>query len=284
MSEVAFPDGAKAPALGLGTWRMGERRSSATAETAAVREALRLGYRLIDCAEMYGDGGAESVVGQALREAKDEDGLERDAVFLVSKVLPSNATASGVVAACKRSRERLGVPCIDLYLLHWRGSVPLRETVKGLRELVERGWIARWGVSNFDVDDLEELFALEGGDACAANQVWFSLGQRGPGVALLPWMQQRSMPLMAYSPFDQGALVGHAVLAHVAARHGCTAAQVALAWLLGQRGVMAIPKSVHTQRLAQNWHAHAVHLSGDDHAALDAAFPPPRRGSPLAMN
>jgi diketogulonate reductase-like aldo/keto reductase len=280
---VALADGTRWPALGLGTWQYGEQASRRAAEVAALRSAIDTGYRLFDTAEMYGEGGAETVLGTALREALGAGAIRREEVIIVSKVYPHNASRAGMRKACDASRRRLAVEVIDLYLLHWRGSVPLADTVAGFEELIERGWIARWGVSNFDVADLRELEALPGGRACAANQVYHSLSERGPEFELLPWQRPRSMPLMAYSPIDQGALVKNAALTKVAQRHGATAAQVALAALMALDGVMVIPKSSDHARLAENFAVGALHLSAQDRADLDTAFPPPKRKRPLAM-
>ncbi len=283
MQHVRFPDGHTCPALGLGTWRMGETARARPTEVAAVRRALEIGYRVIDTAEMYGEGGAEEVVGQALAEATRAGTVAREEVFVVSKVYPHNASRIGVRTACERSRRRLGLDRIDLYLLHWRGSHPLAETLAGFEALMAQGHIARWGVSNFDVADMEELAALRGGAACAANQVYYSLGERGAGHSLLPWLQRAGMPLMAYCPIDQGVLAGNARLAELAQRKGATAAQLALAWAMQQRGVMAIPKAVREAHLRENFAAASLALSAEDLAALDAIFPPPRRKPALAM-
>ena len=283
MQHVSFPDGASAPALGLGTWRMGESARDRAREVAAVRFALETGYRVIDTAEMYGEGGAEQVVGQALAEAIRAGIVSRDEVFIVSKVYPHNASRAGMRAACERSRRRLGLDSIDLYLLHWRGTHLLAETVAGFEALMESGEIDRWGVSNFDVDDMDELLGVRGGAGCAANQVYYSLGERGAGFALLPWLQRHGMPLMAYCPIDQGVLAAEPRLGELAARHGATAAQLALAWALAQPGVMAIPKAVRESHLQENLAAAAITLAPDDLAALDALFAPPRRKTSLAM-
>lgn len=283
MQHVSFPDGSSAPALGLGTWRMGESARERARDVAAVRFALEIGYRVIDTAEMYGEGGAEEVVGQALAEAMRAGTVARDEVFIVSKVYPHNASRAGVQAACDRSRRRLGLDRLDLYLLHWRGAHPLAETVAGFEALVNRGAVARWGVSNFDVDDMEALMGVRGGTACAANQVYYSLGERGAGFALLPWLQRRGLPLMAYSPIDQGVLAGARPLADLAARHGATAAQLALAWAMEQPGVMAIPKAVREAHLRENLAAASLALGPADLAALDALFAPPTRKTSLAM-
>jgi diketogulonate reductase-like aldo/keto reductase len=283
MNTVTFPDGRAQPALGLGTWRMGESARARRGEIAALRRAFELGYRVIDSAEMYGDGGAEQVVGAALVEALRDGTLRREDVFVVSKVYPHHAGRRDVPKACERSLQRLGLDRIDLYLLHWRGSVPLEETVAAFEALQAQRRIARWGVSNFDVADLEELSAVPGGSACATNQVYYSLTERGPEHALLPWMRARGMPLMAYSPIDQGALARDAGLRRLAERLGATSAQLALAWLLAQPGVMAIPKAAREAHLHENLAAAALGLSAADLAALDRLHPAPPRKRPLAM-
>jgi diketogulonate reductase-like aldo/keto reductase len=280
--EVFFPSGEPRPALGLGTWRFGESGSRRAAEVAAVRQALDIGYRVLDSAEMYGDGGAEAVTGQALAEAQ-RAGLSRSELFVVSKVLPQHAGEQAMQTACEASLRRLQLERIDLYLLHWRGAVPLAETVRGFETLQRRGLIRLWGVSNFDLADMRELGAVPGGKACATNQVYYSLGQRGAGFELLPWQRLQQMPLMAYSPFDQGELADHPALRPLAERHRCTPAQVALAWLLQQGGVMPIPKAGNALHLRHNWAAQQLHLSENDQAEIDAAFPPPRRRQPLAV-
>ena len=284
---LRWPDGVARHALGLGTWRLGESAASRAAEVRALREAFEIGYRAVDTAEMYGEGGAEEVVGQALEEAR-RAGLPREPFFVVSKAYPHHASRSGLLAACERSRRRLRLDRIDLYLMHWRGGVPLAETLEGMVELQRRGWIGQWGVSNFDVADLEELFALPGGPACAANQVYYSLGERGVEFDLLPWQRERGLPLMAYCPIDRGALASAAraapALREVAARRGVTPAQVALAAVVAQPGVMAIPKAVRADHLRENWAAQFVVLDVDDRAALDRAYAPPRRKQPLAMS
>jgi diketogulonate reductase-like aldo/keto reductase len=281
-AAIRLPDGATIPALGLGTWRYGESTSRRNAEVAALRRAFEIGYRLVDTAEMYGEGGAEAVVGEAVLGALRANVLRREDLFIASKVYPHNAGHGAMRESCAASLRRLGVQCLDLYLLHWRGGVPLSETVAAFEELVERGWIARWGVSNFDVDDLRELTSISGGAACAANQVYYSLGERGAEFALLPWQRQRAMPLMAYSPLGQGELLAHATLDEIAARHGATPAQVALAALLEHDGVIAIPKSASASRLQENWDALRLCLNAADRDRLARAFPPPRRKTPLA--
>lgn len=282
MPEVTLPSGEECPALGLGTWRLGEVASQRAAELRSLRLALDIGYRVFDTAEMYGDGGAERVLGEALHDAMAA-GQPRDDLFVVSKAYPHHASVEGLQAACEHSLRRLQLDRIDLYLLHWRGGVPLAETVAGFERLQRRGLIRHWGVSNFDVDDLRELQATPGGTACAANQVYYSLSERGAEVELLPLQRLRQMPLMAYSPIDQGALVDHPSLHAVAERHGATPAQVALAWVLSCPGVMAIPKAVHALHLRHNWLAAQIALDEDDHARLDRLFPAPRFKQPLAM-
>ena len=284
MHTVTLPDGETRPALGLGTWRMGESARARRTEVAAVRSALEMGYRVIDTAEMYGEGGAEEVVGEAVAAALRDGTLARDELFVVSKVYPHNASEAGVRAACDRSRKRLALDHIDLYLLHWRGAHALAETVAGFEALRAAGHIRHWGVSNLDRDDMDELAGVPDGVRCAANQVYYSLGERGAGFELLPWLQQRSMPLMAYCPIDQGRLAGDATLRQIGDRHRATAAQVALAWVIGQPGVMAIPKAVREPHLRDNLAAAALRLDRDDLAAIDAAFPPPARRAPLAMS
>jgi diketogulonate reductase-like aldo/keto reductase len=279
---VALPAGEEWPALGLGTWRMGEVASRRAAEVRALRQAFEIGYRVIDTAEMYGEGGAEQAVGEALAGAA-QDGLDREDFVVVSKVYPHNASAEGVVAACERSLRRLGIEQLDLYLLHWRGGVPLADTVAGFERLQRAGRIRHWGVSNLDLEDLHELDQAPGGRACSANQVYYSISERGPELALLPWMRARQMPLMAYSPIDQGALADHPSLRAVAERHAATPAQIALAWVLHQPGVMAIPKAAQPLHLRHNWAAASLALSAADLAQLERLFPPPRQRQPLSM-
>jgi diketogulonate reductase-like aldo/keto reductase len=267
---------------------MGESRGKRAAEMAAVRKALELGYRLIDTAEMYGEGGAEELVGQALADALRAGDVRREEVTVVSKFYPHNAGRAALQAACDRSRRRLQLDRIDVYLLHWRGSVPLAETVAGLRALEQAGAIGRWGVSNFDVDDLDELASVERQDGaastCATNQVWYSAAERGPEFALLPWLRERGIPLMAYSPIDQGALAHNGVLARIGAARGLTAAQVALAWALRLPQVVAIPKAVSHEHLRDNLATADVSLSNDELQRIDAEFPPPRSKAALAIN
>jgi len=280
---LTLPSGQTMPALGLGTWRMGESRSRHAAELAALHLALELGWRAFDTAEMYADGGAESLLGEALALAL-RGPLSREQLFVTSKVYPHHASLRGVVAACERSLRRLRLAHIDLYLLHWRGAVPLRDTVKGFDQLQQRGLIRHWGVSNFDLDDMLELAEVPGGAACSANQVWYSLSRRGVEFDLLPWQRQRQMPLMAYSPIDQGALLEQPALRDMATRRGVAPAQLALAWMLAQPGVMALPKSSHTLHLRQNWQAADLRLDAGEMAELQHQFPPPRRKQALATD
>ena len=283
MKTITFPSGRSCPALGLGTWRFGESASRRVAEVAVVRRAIELGYRLIDTAEMYGEGGAETVVGQAVAEALRAGDVTRDALFIVSKVYPHHASRHGVAEACDRSRQRLGLDALDLYLLHWRGAHPLADTVAGFEALQSRGQVRLWGVSNLDVADLAELARVPGGAECATNQVFYALGERGVEFELLPQMRRQAMPLMAYCPLAQGALSDHAGLGELGERLGLSAAQVAIAWLLHQDGVMAIPRAGRESHLRENLAAADVALSPDDVAALDRLFPPPQRRRPLAM-
>jgi len=265
--------GTQVPVIGQGTWRMGENRDRRRGEVAALREGIERGLRLIDTAEMYGEGGAEAVVGEAISG-------KRDQVFLVSKVYPHNASRSGVVAACERSLQRLGTEYLDLYLLHWRGQHPLDETVEAFERLREQGKIGRWGVSNFDLDDLQEL----GEPACATNQVLYNPEERGVEFDLLPWQQRQNMPLMAYCPLGQGgALLAAAALRQVAQQHGVSTAQVALAWALRQPNVLVIPKASDPRHLAENAAAAELQLSAADLQAIDSAYPAPTRKQRLQM-
>jgi len=282
MRTCTLPDGTPVPVLGLGTWRIGESAATRDAEIASVREAITLGYRLIDTAEMYGEGGSESIVGHAIADAIRAGDVRRDELFVVSKVYPHNASRRGTALACDRSLGRLGLDRIDLYLLHWRGSIALAETVEALQALVQTGRIARWGVSNLDVDELQQIDRLAPG-RCATDQVYYALTQRGPAFDLLPWMRARDMPMMAYSPIDQGGLAGDAALAHIGRPRGLTAAQVALAWVVSQPGVLAIPKALRLQHLQENLAAAQVRLDDAALQAIDARFPAPRRKTPLAM-
>jgi diketogulonate reductase-like aldo/keto reductase len=274
--HVILPGGEKVPALGQGTWFMGERPDRRAAEVAAIRLGVELGLTLVDTAEMYGDGGAEEMLAEAL------DGI-RDEVFLVSKVYPHNASFSGVQAACERSLRRMNVDCIDLYLLHWRGGTPFEETVRGFEELQQMGKIRHWGVSNLDTDDMEELIEADGGDACAVNQVLYNLSRRGPEFGLLPFQEKMEIPVMAYSPIEQGRLPRSGALADIGRKHDVDPYQIALAWLLRRPDVIAIPKASSLEHVRANRAALDIELDAEDFAALDKAFPPPTRKRPLEM-
>jgi diketogulonate reductase-like aldo/keto reductase len=276
MRMLTLPTGEAVPVLGQGTWGMGEEPRRAADEALSLRLGLDLGMTLIDTAEMYGDGGAEEVVADAIAGRRNE-------VFLVSKVLPENASRDRMVEACERSLRRLGTDRIDLYLLHWRGSVPLSETVAGFTELLEAGKIRSWGVSNLDTDDMEELAALTQGSACAADQVLYNLARRGIEFDLLPWCRTHGIPIMAYSPIEQGRLLAHPALGRIAARHNATPAQIALAWLLRQPDVLVIPKATNPAHVHENRAALDLRLTESDLADLDKAFPPPHRKKPLEM-
>jgi len=273
---IALPSGEAVPVLGQGTWGMAEGAHRRADEVAALRLGLDLGMTLIDTAEMYADGGAEKLVGEAIAGRRQE-------VFLVSKVLPSNATRRGTTDACERSLRRLQTDHIDLYLLHWRGGTPLAETLEAFAALVRADKIRHWGVSNFDVADMKELAGLPGGSAVATNQVLYNLTRRGIEFDLLPWCRQRSVPVMAYSPIEQGRMLGHHALRSVAERHDATPAQVALAWLLRQDGLMVIPKAGTLEHVRENSAAVDLRLTKKDLAELDSAFPPPTKKKPLEM-
>jgi diketogulonate reductase-like aldo/keto reductase len=276
MRTVTLQSGDKVPVLGLGTWRMGERRSERPAEVAAIRLGLDLGITLIDTAEMYGDGGAEVAIAEAITG-------RRDGLFIVSKVYPHNASRAGAMAACERSLKRLRTDRLDLYLLHWRGSVPLAETVAAFETLRKDGKIRNWGVSNFDTGDMAELAGMKHGGNCASNQVLYHLGSRGIEWQLLGACQKAKVMAMAYSPLGQGPLLRKAALKKVADRHGVDTAAIALAWVLRHPGVVAIPKAVRPEHVRANMQALDVKLEADDLKALDAAFPPPKGVTPLDM-
>jgi diketogulonate reductase-like aldo/keto reductase len=274
--EVTLPDGERVPAFGQGTWHMGEDRRRAAEEAASLRLGIELGFRLIDTAEMYGSGRAEEIVAEATQ------GL-RDQLFIVSKVLPSNASRRGTIEACDKSLKRLKTDRIDLYLLHWRGSHPFEETLAAFDKLQRDGKIRHHGVSNFDTDDMQEWTALKGGGTVAANQILYNLSRRGPEFDLIPWCRKRRIAVMAYTPLGQGRLLGDRGLAEVAARHGASPAQIALAWLLRQDGMMVIPKATSAAHVRDNFGALKLKLTDDDLAALDRAFPPPKGKSSLGM-
>jgi diketogulonate reductase-like aldo/keto reductase len=271
-----LPAGETVPVLGQGTWYMGEDRRQRTVEVAALRLGLDLGLSLIDTAEMYADGGAEEVVGDALAGRRDE-------VFLVSKVMPSHATRAGTIAACEASLRRLGTDRIDLYLLHWPGAVPLADTLAGFSQLQRAGKIRYWGVSNFDMADMAAVLEMPGGDQVQTNQVLYNLSRRGIEFDLLPSSQERGMPIMAYSPVEQGRLLRQPVLRQLAADHGVSPAQVALAWVLRHDHVIAIPKASAADHVRENYAALDLHLTQADLELVDRAFPPPGRAVPLEV-
>jgi diketogulonate reductase-like aldo/keto reductase len=273
--RVSLPEGESVPALGQGTWKMGEERGRRTQEIAALRAGIGLGMTLIDTAEMYGEGRTEELVGEAVAGLRDE-------VFIVSKAYPQNAGKQRLPTACDRSLRRLRTDRIDLYLLHWRGEVPLSETVEAFEALRRAGKIRHWGVSNFDTEDMRELLAA-GGERCATNQILYNLARRGVEFDLLPSMAERHMPAMAYSPIEQGRLPALGVLATLASEHGVCAPQIALAWLLRRKDLLVIPKASSIEHLRQNHQALAIALSPEDLRAIDREFPSPRRKTPLEM-
>jgi diketogulonate reductase-like aldo/keto reductase len=276
MKSVILPSVERIPAFGLGTWNIGDDPATRAEEIATLRLGLDAGAALIDTAEMYGDGRSEELIAQAIAGRRDE-------VFLVSKVYPQNASAKGLPAACERSLRRLDTDRIDLYLLHWRGNVSLEETLQAFMRLREAGKIRHFGVSNLDLDDMQALWRLPGGDGIAANQLLYNLTRRGIEWDLLPRLRQRRIPVMAYSPLEQARLAGNRKLAGFAARHGMTPAQAALAWLLAQDGVMVIPKTGSRERLKQNLGALDLVLTAAQLAELDRLFPPPAGATPLEM-
>jgi diketogulonate reductase-like aldo/keto reductase len=273
---LKLPSGQLIPILGMGTWQMGENARNRQSEIDALRHGLDLGLTLIDTAEMYGEGGAEEVIAQAIASRRAE-------VFLVSKVYPHNASKRGTITACERSLQRLKTDYLDLYLLHWRGEVPLVETLEALQTLQQSGKIRSYGVSNFDAEDMEEAIGLKDGKGIATNQVLYNLMRRGIEWNLLPWCRQRGIPIMAYSPIEQGRLLNNRTLKMIAQQREVTAAQVAIAWLLHQENVIVIPKSSRIDHVEQNYAALNLKLSAEELAALDAAFPPPTKPVPLEM-
>ena len=276
MKHVTLPSGERIPALGMGSWMIGESRSARAEEIATLQRGIDLGMSLIDTAEMYGDGASERLVGEAIRG-------RRDSVFLVSKVYPHNASLAGTVAACERSLARLAVECLDLYLLHWRGSVPLNETVDAFERLQKQGKIRHWGVSNFDPDDMAELGDCAGGARVAANQVLYNVSRRGIEWDLLPYCEERGISVMAYSPIEQARLLDDRGVRDLAGSLGVTPSQLALAWLLHRDQVVAIPKASTRAHLEDNFAALRCTLDCATLAALDRLFPPPRRATPLEM-
>ncbi|WP_404413566.1 aldo/keto reductase [Brevundimonas vesicularis] len=275
MKHVTLPGGEVVPSMGQGTWKMGERAERRSDEIAALRAGVELGMTLVDTAEMYGDGAAEVLICEALGDRRDE-------LFLVSKAYPQNASRSRLTGACEASLKRLGTDRLDLYLLHWRGSVPLAETVEAMKALKSAGKIRHWGVSNLDTNDMDQLVAA-GGDGCVTDQILYNLVRRGPELDLLPWLAQHKVPVMAYSPVEQGRLTSHPALDKVAAQVGATPAQVALAWTLRHDGLIAIPKASSIAHVRENRAAADIVLSDADLATLDAAFPRPASRRPLEM-
>lgn len=276
---VTFSDERTLPAIGQGTWYMGEKASLRKTEADALRAGIDLGLRLIDTAEMYAEGGAEEIVGEAIK------GL-RDNVYLVSKVYPWNAGGQKGMAACEASLRRLGTDRIDLYLLHWRGGFGLEETVELMEKLQQQGKIGRWGVSNLDYDDMQELWRVEGGAACATNQVLYHLASRGIEYDLLPWCQQQAMPVMAYCPLAQAGrlrsgLMNHPVVNEIACDHHATAAQILLAWVISHQGVIAIPKAASVEHVKENAGALDITLTAQELLKLERAFPAPAHKTPL---
>jgi len=276
MKTVALSSGERVPALGQGCWYMGENRAARAQEIATLRLGLDLGITLVDAAEMYGEGKAEELIGEAIAGRRDE-------AFLVTKVYPHNATRKGVLAACERSLKRLRTDRIDLYLLHWRGSVPFAETMDAFMTLQKAGKIRHYGVSNLDLEDIQELWSVPGGKSVATDQLLYNLTRRGIEWDLLPWLRKQRIPVMAYSPIEQGRLVRSPKLADSAKRQGMTAAQAALAWLLAKDDIIAIPKTAHRERLKENAGALELTLSSEQLAELDKLFPPPQGPRPLEM-
>jgi diketogulonate reductase-like aldo/keto reductase len=274
--SIILPSGEEIAALGQGTWHFGERPMRRADEITSIRLGLDLGMTVLDTAEMYGDGASEVLVAEAIAGRRDE-------VFLVDKVLPQNATRVGTVRACKASLARLHTDHIDLYLLHWRGNVPLAETVEGFVDLMAEGLIRYWGVSNLDGDDMVELTGLPGGEQVQTDQILYNLSRRGPEYDLIPWLSERAIPIMAYSPIEQGRVLGHPALEEVARRHAAKPAQIALAWVLRHDGVNAIPRAGTPAHVRQNAASAEIRLAPEDLSLLDEAFPPPIRPRPLEM-
>jgi diketogulonate reductase-like aldo/keto reductase len=273
---ITLPDGSASPALGMGTWYLGEDPDGRDIELDALRAGMDIGLTLIDTAEMYGDGAAEELVGRAIAGRRDD-------VFLVSKVLPHHATRQGTVDACQGSLRRLDTDRLDLYLLHWRGRVPVEETVAAFETLVSRGLIRSWGVSNFDAPDLDQLVGLPGGDRVQTDQVLYNLARRGPEYDLMPWCRGRRMPLMAYSPVDHGRLLEHRAVRDMAADKGVTPAQLAIAWVLRMPDVFAVAKASTRARVIENRAALEIGFSTAELDRLDRTFPPPFSKVPLEV-
>ncbi len=276
---ASLPNNIAMPRFGIGTWRMGERSSAAQAEIAVIKAAIERGVTLIDTAEMYGEGGAETIISRAIAGVP----VARENLYIVSKVYPHNASLKGTVAACERSLKRLGTDYLDCYLLHWPGEHPIAETVDAFETLKAQGKIRSWGVSNFDVADMQELMTVPNGKNVVTNQVLYNLSRRSVEFDLLPWQRERGISTMAYSPIEQARLLESAKLKSIAHDIGATPAQLAIAWLLQQPDVIVIPKTTHIARLDENLGALTLTLNAAILSALDAAFTPPRRRAPLAM-
>ncbi len=271
-----LPSGERVPTLGQGTWFIGDRADRRERELLALRRGIDLGMTLIDTAEMYGNGASEVLVGEAIAGRREE-------VFLVSKVLPSNASFDGTITACERSLHHLNTDRIDLYLLHWRGGAPFEETICAFEKLVDSGKIRYWGVSNLDLDDMEELISARGGASVQTNQVLYNLTRRGIEFDLLPWCREHRLPIMAYCPIEQGILADHPALKSIADDHSATPAQIALAWLLHQESLIVIPKAARSAHVEENAKALGITLSSDELAVIDELFPPPSGPVPLEI-
>ncbi|QQO08465.1 aldo/keto reductase [Breznakiella homolactica] len=275
-TAISILDGKSVSALGQGTWYMGDDPRKRTDEIKALRTGIDLGMEVIDTAEMYGDGRSEVLVGEAIAG-------RRDKVFLISKVLPSNASRKGTKAACENSLKRLGTDTLDMYLLHWQGRYPFAETVEAMLELVKEGKIRSWGVSNMDVPEMEEFYSISGGNTCAANEVLYNLSRRGIEFDLIPWCGKKKLPIIAYSPIEQGRVLDNSALRELGEKHGVTPAQITLAWVLRMPGVLAIPKAGSPGHVEENFGALSVSLTEDDMEILDENFPAPGRKVPLEM-
>jgi diketogulonate reductase-like aldo/keto reductase len=276
MRTTNLPSGEAVPVLGQGTWGFGENPDNRQNEIDALRFGIDVGMKLIDTAEMYGDGASEELVGKAVAG-------RRSKAFLVSKLLPQNATRRGTIASCEASLKRLETDHLDMYLLHWRGQVPLAETLEAFEELVGNGKIRYWGVSNFDINDMVELVGLAGGPKVQTDQVLYNLMRRGIEYDLMPWCERHNIPITAYSPLEQSRLLGDPILRKIAERYSATPAQVALAWVLRKERVIAVPKASTPEHVKQNRIALDIPLSLSDLAELDRAFPPPTERHPLEM-
>lgn len=273
---LTFRDGQQVLTLGQGTWNMGDSDLTRGEELKTLRTGIDLGLNIIDTAEMYGNGRSERLVGEAIEG-------RRDKVFLVSKVLPSNASRHGTKEACEKSLKRLNTDYLDLYLLHWQGRHPFEETVLAMMDLQQEGKIRQWGVSNMDVEEMERFYSIEGGNTCAANEILYNLIRRGIEYDLLPWCRQHRVPVIAYSPVEQGRLLDHALLAEIGERHHATPSQIALAWVIRKPGVIAIPKASSVRHVQENFKSLFIELTEEDLSQLDKAFPKPDRKMPLEM-